>query len=50
MRDEMDARLWLEHGHAFSVFIANIVKEAGVALRRLNEIQYRAPWQNPCAR
>lgn len=50
MRDEMDSRLWQAHGHAFSVTIANLVKEVGIAMRRLNEIQYRAPWQKPCTR
>jgi hypothetical protein len=48
MRDEIDSRLWVEHGHAFSETVANFFASAGAVigtgLRRLNEIQFDAPW------
>ena len=45
MRDEIDSRLWLENGSAFTEDLARLFSLAGEALRRLTEIQYRAPWR-----
>lgn len=49
MRDEIDSRVWVEHGHAFSESLASFLAAAGTAigvgLRRLNEIEFDAPWQ-----
>ncbi|MEA3008617.1 MAG: hypothetical protein QOJ91_309 [Sphingomonadales bacterium] len=49
MRDEIDSRLWVEHGHAFSETVANFLARAGDAvgtgLRRLNEMEFDAPWK-----
>ncbi|HEX8062995.1 MAG TPA: hypothetical protein VF535_07240 [Allosphingosinicella sp.] len=49
MRDEMDSRLWVGHGHAFSTEIARFFTSAaaniGEVFRRLNEIQFDAPWK-----
>jgi len=52
MRDGMEARLWAEHGHDFADAMARLFKGAGsilrdwkIAMKRLNEIEYEAPWQ-----
>ncbi len=49
MRDEIDSRVWVEHGHAFSENVANFLSAAGTAigvgLKRLNEIEFEAPWK-----
>ncbi|HYD38184.1 MAG TPA: hypothetical protein VEA60_11255 [Allosphingosinicella sp.] len=49
MRDEIDSRLWVEHGHAFSESVAGLFGAAagaiGLGLRRLNEIEFDAPWK-----
>ncbi|HYJ82150.1 MAG TPA: hypothetical protein VEW26_04810 [Allosphingosinicella sp.] len=49
MRDEIDSRIWVEHGHAFSEdlerFFTRIFTAIGVGLRRLNELEFDAPWQ-----
>jgi hypothetical protein len=46
MRDEIDSRLWVEHGSAFSEDLAKLFQQIGDAFARLTEIQYRAPWTN----
>ena len=49
MRDEMDSRLWLQHGQAFSKtvadFLAGAADSIGTGLRRLNELEFDAPWK-----
>ncbi len=49
MRDEIDSRIWVEHGQAFSEdldkFFTRIGAAIGVALRRLNEMEFEAPWK-----
>ena len=49
MRDEIDSRIWVEHGPAFSDSLAGFLAAAGdaigVGLRRLNEIEFDAPWR-----
>lgn len=49
MRDEIDSRLWVAHGHAFSESLANLFAglgtTIGTSLRRLNEIEFDAPWK-----
>ena len=49
MRDEIDSRIWAEHGHAFSEDLANFFASAaaaiGTGLRRLNEMEFDAPWK-----
>jgi hypothetical protein len=49
MRDEIDGRIWVEHHNGFSedldrVF-ARIGSAVGLALRRLNEMEFDAPWK-----
>ncbi|HEX9947904.1 MAG TPA: hypothetical protein VGA98_10225 [Allosphingosinicella sp.] len=46
MRDEMDSRIWLEHGHAFSEDLARFFARLGRGFKRLNEIQFDAPWKH----
>ena len=49
MRDEIDGRLWAEHGPVFSETLANffstLATTIGVGLRRLNELEFDAPWE-----
>ncbi len=45
MRDEIDGRLWNEHGHAFSESLHGLVVAAGAALRRLHRFDWDAPWR-----
>ena len=49
MRDEIDSRIWAEHGHGFSEDLANvfarIADSVGTGLRRLNEMEFDAPWK-----
>jgi hypothetical protein len=45
MRDEMDSRIWAEHGHAFSEDLATFFANIGAGFRRLNEIRFDAPWK-----
>ncbi|HEX8482331.1 MAG TPA: hypothetical protein VF650_10540 [Allosphingosinicella sp.] len=46
MRDEMDSRIWVEHGQAFSEDLARFFAGIGAAFRRLNQIQFDAPWKH----
>lgn len=49
MRDEMDGRIWVEHHHDWSndlaTTIARAVEAIGAGLKRLNEIEFDAPWK-----
>lgn len=49
MRDEIDSRIWVEHGHAFSEDLARLFAairaSVGTALKRLSEIEFDAPWK-----
>ena len=45
MRDAIEAREWAEHGHALSEALASLFTAVGDAFRRLNAIQFDAPWQ-----
>jgi hypothetical protein len=44
MRDEIDGRLWAEHGHAFSESMTRLFKEIAISLERLHALQFDAPW------
>ena len=46
MRDEIDARIWNEHGHQFSEDLHRLFKTVAVSLRRLHAIQFHAPWRD----
>jgi hypothetical protein len=47
MRDEIDSRLWVAHGQAFSETVANffaaLATTIGTGLDRLNELELDAP-------
>jgi hypothetical protein len=45
MRDEMDARIWNEHGAEFSASLHEFFLGLGAAFRRLQEIRFAAPWK-----
>ncbi len=45
MRDEIDARIWNEHGHQFSEDLHRLLQTLWVSLCKLNEIQFSAPWR-----
>jgi hypothetical protein len=49
MRDEIDSRIWVAHGHAFSESVASLFASLGTTigtgLRRLNELEFDAPWK-----
>ncbi|HEX9963377.1 MAG TPA: hypothetical protein VGB04_00135 [Allosphingosinicella sp.] len=45
MRDEIDSRIWNEHGHRFSEDLAKLFANIGGGFRRLNQIQFDAPWK-----
>ena len=49
MRDEIDSRIWVEHHQAFSddlaKFFASVGNAIGTGLRRLNEMEFDAPWE-----
>lgn len=45
MRDAYEARLWADHHQSFSTSISKIIDATMVALTKLNEIQFDAPWR-----
>jgi hypothetical protein len=49
MRDEIDSRIWVEHHRNFSEDLDRLFGRIGsavsVALRRLNEMEFDAPWK-----
>ena len=50
MRDEIDSRIWVENHHRFSDDLAKLFANIGAGFRRLNEIQFDAPWKRPAGR
>jgi hypothetical protein len=45
MRDEMDARIWNEHGQDFSASLHALLLDIGAGFRRLQAIRFAAPWK-----
>ena len=45
MRDEVDARIWGEHGDEFSASIDRLVKKAYQVFCKMAAIQFSAPWR-----
>lgn len=45
MRDEMDARIWVEHHEQFSDSLHRGVIAMAAAFRRLHALQWAAPWR-----
>ena len=50
MRDEIDGRVWADHGHVFAEDLARFFARIGAAvtsaLDRLNAIEFDAPWKS----
>ncbi|MDP8914086.1 MAG: hypothetical protein M3N39_10980 [Pseudomonadota bacterium] len=46
MRDEIDTRIWTQHGHQFSNDLHRLLNAVGVTFRRLHAIQFYAPWRD----
>jgi hypothetical protein len=45
MRDEMDSRMWLEHRDTFANNVTALFAAIGTGLKRLNQIEFDAPWK-----
>lgn len=45
MRDEIDARIWVEHGPEFSRGVSRLLEELWQAWQVLNCRQYTGPWR-----
>lgn len=50
MRDEIDGRLWTEHGPEFTAAVFKWIEQLSAAFIRLNERRYDAPWRQADAR
>ena len=46
MRDELDARIWGDHGAAFAAALDRFFSSVALSLKRLHEIHFSAPWQD----
>ena len=46
MRDEMDSRLWIEHGQGWSDFVDSVLSGIGDVLRRIHATEFDAPWRS----
>jgi hypothetical protein len=45
MRDEIDGRLWTEHGPEFTAAVLKWIAELSAAFIRMNDRNYQAPWR-----
>ena len=45
MRDEIDGRMWVEHGTDFCEQIRQVARSLARGWSRLNAIQFDAPWR-----
>jgi hypothetical protein len=45
MRDQIDGRLWAEHGHLFATQLAELLRAAMAGFCRLAAINFAAPWR-----
>jgi len=45
MRDEMDARIWVEHHEGFSQSLDELFARARIVFDRIHAIQFAAPWR-----
>jgi hypothetical protein len=50
MRDEMDARIWNEHGHQFSEDLHRFFQAVKVTFCKIAAINFSAPWRKPASR
>lgn len=44
MQNDFESRLWADHHHELSDFLAGVFAKAGQAMRTLTDIQFDAPW------
>jgi len=47
MRDEIDGRIWVEHGAEFTAFLGRVIDALKVTFIRLHGIEFDAPWRRP---
>jgi hypothetical protein len=45
MRDEMDARMWIEHHGGLSELVDRIGSQLRLALKTLHALEWDAPWR-----
>jgi hypothetical protein len=45
MRDEMDARIWVDHHEQFSDSLHNGFAAIAAGFRKLHNMQWSAPWR-----
>ena len=45
MREEIDDRLWNDHGQELTTAVVKWIEALSAAFIRLNERQYAAPWR-----
>ncbi len=45
MRDEMDSRLWVEHGQGWSDLVGQVAAQVKLALRAIHAFEFDAPWR-----
>lgn len=54
MRDEIDGRLWVQHGAAFGEQLLQVARNLGSTWDRLQAMKFDAPWRRDesanCAR
>ncbi len=46
MRDEIDARMWVEHGRGLSDLIDRRLRTLGDVSRKMVAVQFEAPWRS----
>lgn len=45
MRDEIESRLWTEHGATFTAAVRDLLDQVRIAFLRLNARTWDAPWR-----
>lgn len=45
MHDEIDGRLWAEHGSAFSEMVAKFINQLRLAAKARVAFEFDAPWR-----
>lgn len=50
MPHDFESQAWAEHHHQLADAISSLFAKAGVAMRKLNDIQFDAPWARVAAK
>lgn len=50
MHEPFDSRLWADHHHEITAGMHELFLKIGDAFRKLNEIEFDAPWRKPSPR